>query len=84
MLFYYVQNVYQKNILGTRLIIITIPRLIIISRKARVASITRAGESGGHSELRKFLGSKEYLAWLKTDLNVTEIITVQDYKCTKN
>ena len=30
--------------------------------------------------LRKFLGSKEHLDWLKIDLNVTEIITVHDYK----
>ena len=38
----------------------------------------------GQSSLRKFLGSKEHLAWLKIDLNVTEIITVQDYKCRTN
>ena len=29
------------------------------------------------------LGSKEHLDWLKIDLNETEIITFQDYKCTK-
>ena len=29
------------------------------------------------------LVSKEHLAWLKTDLNGTKIITAQDYKCTK-
>ena len=34
--------------------------------------------------LRKFLGSKEHLDWLKIDLNAAEMITVQDYKCTKN
>ena len=30
--------------------------------------------------LRKFLGSKEHLVWLKIDLNAAEIITVQNYK----
>ena len=33
--------------------------------------------------LRKFLGSKEHLDWLKIVLNVAKIITVQDYKLTK-
>ena len=32
----------------------------------------------------KSSGSKEDLDWLKTDLNVAEIITVQDYKTHKN
>ena len=32
----------------------------------------------------KFLGSKEHLGWLKINLNAAEIITTQDYKCTKN
>ena len=32
----------------------------------------------------KCLGSKEHLDWCKIDLNVAEIITVQDYKWTKN
>ena len=51
-----------------------------------VASVNEAGESGGfrgRSTLRKLLGSKEHLDWLKIDLNVAEIITVQDYKHTK-
>ena len=30
--------------------------------------------------LRKFLGSKEHLNWLKADLNAAEIITIKDYK----
>ena len=34
----------------------------------------------GHSLLTNFLGSKLHLDWIKIDLNVTEIITVQDYK----
>ena len=70
MLFYYIQNVYQKNHLGTR----------SDTRHARVASIHGDGSSGGHSELlsrrfrgrsslRKFLVSKEHLDWLKIDLN---------------
>ena len=37
----------------------------------------------GQNTKRKFLGSKEDLGWLKIDLNVAEIITVQDYKHTK-
>ena len=32
----------------------------------------------------KFLGTKKCLDWLKNDLNATKVITVQDYKCTKN
>ena len=34
--------------------------------------------------LRKFLGSKEHLNWLKIDLNAAEIITIQDYKHAQN
>ena len=38
----------------------------------------------GHSPLGKHLGHKEHLHWLKKDLNAVKIITVQDYKHTKN
>ena len=38
----------------------------------------------GWSPLRKLLGSKEHLDWLKIDLNAVEIRTVQDYIRTKN
>ena len=34
--------------------------------------------------LRKFLGSKEHLNWLKVDLNAAGIITIQDYKHIQN
>ena len=34
--------------------------------------------------LRKFLGSKDHLNWLKIDLNAAEIITIQDYKHAQN
>ena len=34
--------------------------------------------------VRKFLGSKEHLNWLKIDLNAAEIITIQDYKHAQN
>ena len=71
-----------------------IRRVNIISRKASIASINRAGKSGGalrlsayfrgQSPLRKVLGSKEHLDWLTTDLNVAKTITVQDCKCSKN
>ena len=46
----------------------------IISGKASVESANRAGESG------RF----EHLDWLKMDLNAAKIITVEDYKHTKN
>ena len=70
-----------------------IPRAHIISRKASKVSIGGAG--GKHSEplsegcrgqspLRKFEGSREHLDWLKIDLNMAEIITIQDYKHTKS
>ena len=68
-----------------------IPGANIISGKASVASVNRAGGSEflcrafrGWSSLRKFLGSKEHLDWLKIDLNAVEIRTVQDYIRTKN
>ena len=67
----------------------------IISEKAYIVSVNRAGGSRGCSEplskgfrgkrpLRKFLCSKEHLHWPKIDLNAAKIITVQDYKHTKN
>ena len=68
-----------------------IPGANIISGKASLASVNRAGGSEPLSKgsrewspLRKILGSKEDLDWLKIDLNVVEIRTVQDYICTKN
>ena len=39
-----------------------------------------SGSFRGEALVRKFLGSKEPLDWLKIDLNVAEIITVQGYK----
>ena len=71
----------------------------IICEKASIASVSGAGGGGGGSggtlspfsrgfkgwsSLRKFLGSKEHLDWLKIDLNAAKIITVQDNKGTKN
>ena len=56
-----------------------IPGANIISRKASVASVNRAGGYEPHrgfrggSLLRKFLGLKEHLDWLKIDLNAIEI-----------
>ena len=73
-----------------------IPRVNIISRKASIASINGAGRPGegysellsrdfrGQSPLRKLLDSDEHLDWLKIDLNVIKIITVQDYRCRKH
>ena len=37
-----------------------------------------AGEDRGRSPLRKSLGSKEHLDWVKIDINTVEIIIVQD------
>ena len=66
-----------------------IPGANIISGKASVASVNRARGSEPLSRgfrewnpLRKFSG--EHLDWLKIDLNVVKIRTVQDYICTKN
>ena len=67
----------------------------IISGKASIVSISEAGVSGrcteplrmgfrGWSPLRKLLGSKENLDWLKIDLNTAKIIIVQDYEGAKN
>ena len=53
------------------------PGVTIICQKASVASIYKAGIFRLGTE---FLGSKEHLDWLKMDLNVAKIITVQDYK----
>ena len=64
------------------------PGVNIIGRKVSIASInwaegsegcsgTPAGDFRGQSTLRNLLGSKEHLDWLKIDLNVPEIITVQ-------
>ena len=71
-----------------------IPGVNIFSRKVSIASINKAGRSGGTlspsarvlwgEALKKNLGSKEYLDWLKIDLNPAKIITVQDSKCSKN
>ena len=38
----------------------------------------------GEGKRNKFSGSKECLDWGKIDLNAAKIITVQDYKRTKN
>ena len=84
--FYYVQDVYHKNHLGT-----IDKRANIISGKASVARFNRVGGSeplsrglGGGALLRTFLGTKEHLDWLKINLNAVEIRFVQDYICTKN
>ena len=60
-----------------------VARANIISGRASVASINRAGGSDpvsrgfrGWSPLRKFLDSKEHLDWPKIDLNAVKIRTV--------
>ena len=57
-----------------------IPGANIISGKASVTTIIEAEGSEplsrgfrGQSPLRKYLGSKEHLDWLKIDLNAVEI-----------
>ena len=63
-----------------------IPGANIISGKASVASVNRAGGVWAPQEViyrveppKKILGSKEHLDWLKLDLNAVKIRTVQDY-----
>ena len=63
----------------------------IIGGKASIASANGAGGLRDASRdvrrwvsQRKFLGSKRHVDLLKTDLNAVEIITVQNYKHTKN
>ena len=55
-----------------------------IRGKASVTSISGAGGSGGGEKTNKFSDTKECLDWLKIDLNAAKIITLQDYKGTKN
>ena len=67
-----------------------IPGVNTTDGKVSIASVNGAGgsrafwdTSGDFREqntLRKYLGSEEHLDWLKIDLNVAEIYTVQDYK----
>ena len=63
-----------------------IPEVYIISGKASMVSTNRAGGSARapQREFQGVLGSKEHLDWLKIDLNAAKIITVQDFKLTKN
>ena len=52
-----------------------IPEVNIISRKVSIASVNRAGGLGVLWDPQLFfLGSKEYLDWLKIDLNAAKII----------
>ena len=68
-----------------------IPGVNIIGRKVSTENVNATGASGsflrlqwrvfrGRSSLRKFLDSKEHLHWLKIDLNVAGIITIENYK----
>ena len=68
-----------------------IPGADTISGEASVARVNRTGRSEplsrefrGWSPIRKFLGSKEHLDWLKIDLNTAKIRAVQGYMRTKN
>ena len=72
-----------------------IPEGNIFIGKASAVSVNRVGGSMGCSEslsgdfresspLRKILGFKGHIDWLKIDLNTAKIIVVQDYKPTKN
>ena len=74
--FMYIGCISKKPAGNIRKKIEMIPGANIISGKARVASVNRAGGSEpfsrafrGWSPLRKFFGSKEHLDWLKKDLN---------------
>ena len=96
MLFYYIQDVYQKKTswvkdqLNNRYD----PRSKHNQHKREPSKHQWSWGSGGAlSPLAevlgaeppdKFLGSKEHLDWLKIDLNVAEMIIVQDRKGAKN
>ena len=54
------------------------------SRRILRCSKSLSGNFRGQDPLRKVLGSKEHLDWLKLDLNAAQITTVEDYKRTKN
>ena len=65
-----------------------IPEVNVISGKTSVASFNGVGECGkrsqpfnwsfrGRSLLRNFLGYKEHLDWLKTDLNAVKKILLK-------
>ena len=64
------------------LIIVTNSSILDGDRHFRLAQVDLNQETP-EGPLRKFLGFKEHLNWLKIDLNAAEIITIQDYKCTK-
>ena len=66
-----------------------IPGVNIIGRKSACSERQRCWGVWRCSEtpvgpLRKFLGSKEHLSWLKIYLNAAKIITIQDYKPAQN
>ena len=86
-------SIFQK---GARIkyLLVLISGVNIFGGKVSVAIVNGSGGSGGRSEspsgvfrgrtpIKKILRSKGHLYWLKIDLNVAEIITVQDYKRTK-
>ena len=88
---------YNKKPAGNKIRQMTdmISAVNIVTGKASIVSVDRAGGSMGHSELlsedsrgwsllRKFLGCREHIDWLKINLNIAKIVTVQDYKCTKS
>ena len=90
-------RMYNKKPAGNKIRQMTdmISAVNIVTGKASIVSVDRAGGCMGHSELlsedsrgwsllRKFLGCIEHLDWLKINLNVAKIVTVQDYKCTKS
>ena len=79
MLFYYVQDVYKKNKLGTK------HQWSWGLRGEGQCSETLRGGFGMQSPLGKLSGSNNHLDCLKIDLNVASIQnTAQDYKHKKN
>ena len=78
-LFHYVQDVYQKNQLGTRL-----------DKNRHDTKSNHDQQKSKHRECQwrwqiwGILKSIKHLDWLKSDLNAAKIITVQNHQRTKN
>ena len=88
LMFYYFQDVYQKNQLGTRLNTRDDPRKKHNPWKSKCnehqgnCSEPLSGGFWGHSSLRTFFDSIDHLDWLKIDLNRAEINSEWKYTYT--
>ena len=81
MLFYYIQDVYQKNKLG-QIKDRHDPRNKHQRKSKRSKRQQSWGTLLGERKRNKFSGTKEHLDWFKIDLNAAK--TIINYKRTKN